>query len=240
MIKAIGLAHKKTDIHIDETNNTVHEILRLELINKDKLDKSNQIMCDLLDQKDKTDTNKDDAKANDDVVEMCCEINKNVKVNYQILMEKNDNTKKIQNQQNQTNQTSEIIEKLSKMENKISNDLELKNEILNKNNIDLKERITNMNKFEWSQKFKQINPKNLNITNVSDTETVKSLNSEEKFKCYSCDKRYDTLNTLMNHKHKNHKSKTKCKNINNCFYNLNCWFSHEDEDKISVKTYCTT
>ena len=54
---------------------------------------------------------------------------------------------------------------------------------------------------------------------------------------------FDTFNTMMNHKTKTHKAKTKCKNSEQCLFKEKCWFSHEnndDTDTESIKTYYTT
>ena len=99
---------------------------------------------------------------------------------------------------------------------------------------------------EWKEKFtKRVykNPnkisENLNVTNEN-LNIVETCENLENFICYNCDYKFKTLNLLMNHRMKKHKIKTKCRNNDQCEYREKCWFSHEEDDSDSVKTYYTT
>ena len=107
------MAHKRTDLHINEIYNTIQEVLRIEIFNKDKIEKNSQMIGDLLDQNVNkiTNVNSENDKAIDEVMQKCCEINNKVKHNYQILIEKKENTKITENQNDKI--SNEILENIN-------------------------------------------------------------------------------------------------------------------------------
>ena len=84
---------------------------------------------------------------------------------------------------------------------------------------------------------------NLNVTNSNKVNSLNCLDKlsqdKEKFRCYKCDNNFMTLSTLMYHKKNLHKIRTKCRNIVDCKYNDNCWYSHEEDDTDSIRTHNT-
>ena len=138
--------------------------------------------------------------------------------------------------------------KIEEMNKKIVIGLETNNENLTVQNLQLKERLAKINKSKWENKItdnlivQSVIKTNLNVTDNAKC-TYKNLHEENanKFNCYKCEHTFKTLNTLMNHKRKNHKI-SKCKYLDKCRYNENCWFSHDSEsdDCESIKTYYTT
>ena len=131
--------------------------------------------------------------------------------------------------------------------------METKCENLSNQNFKLKERITKINKSDWeNNKFTENSYKckeNLNVTDPDQFQMLNCYDKSKKFNCYNCDKIYNSLNMLMNHKKKFHNARKKCRNVETCKFNQNCWYIHDkknandnesSDDNESVKTYYTT
>ena len=142
---------------------------------------------------------------------------------------------------------NESIQKTEEKNSKIEEKNEKLIKGLEKQNKNLVDRITKFNKEEWKTKFTVQNFKNVNSVqenlNVTDSTKfiVQNLQDEDVifFNCYQCENKFNTLNLLMTHRKKMHKTRTRCRNVNKCKYYENCWFSHESEDMESVISYNT-
>lgn len=223
--------------------------------------KNYQMLSEILNNSDKNrdekekKKNEENYKIMEDMMGEVWKINDRVNKNFQILedIKKGDeNTNKKQNKNTNEKIFDENYRKYEeinkKMEDKnviIMKGMESKNENLTKENIKLKERIVNINKSEWKTKFTENSSKNLdklnenlNVTDLNKFKTLtcydKSLQDKENFKCYTCDKTFSTMNLLMNHKKKQHKIIRKCRNLENCKYEINCWYSHTDSENESI------
>ena len=240
-----------------DIENAINEGIRMSISVKDKTEKNFQILNELILLKSDTKKDvKDNENIMDEVALICSDMQVKLNKNHQILKENVEINRQIKDT-NASKQDKKVdnIERfqkfelnLTKMEEKNANivcGLEERNSDLNKTkNIKLKDRIINFNKTEWTTKFTKNS--NNQFENLNVTDITKHINTNlhqenlENFNCYQCDHTFKTLNMLMNHKYRNHKRRTKCRNVDMCQYKENCWFSHEDEDTDSVKTYYTT
>ena len=85
LMKAIGNAHKRTDAKIEENNNTNQENLRININNKDKIEKSTQMISDILCSDNREINNDDNNQILYEVFVKCCEIDSKINKGYQIL-----------------------------------------------------------------------------------------------------------------------------------------------------------
>ena len=89
IIKAMGIAHNRTDLKIEDLENLAQENLTNGIKNKDKIEKNSQMISELINVKDDKimHANDDNDKIIEDVPEKCCQIDLKVNQNNQILRE---------------------------------------------------------------------------------------------------------------------------------------------------------
>ena len=93
------------------------------------------------------------------------------------------------------------------------------------------------NKFTQMLNCYDMSSKNSN----EDKSFISKDNISDLYKCYKCGQLFNTINLLMNHRQKYHPSKTMCRNIDTCKFELNCWYLHTNEtNEKGCETNCTT